>query len=373
MKKIKEQEVKYKVTKIIDYPSFRQSTNYSCGVSQTQAALVYCFGSKYDNPESKFFKSLHVTKSGGVDPETIVSFLKSKGCNVESQVLSTQELKDNIDKDQPIIICIQAWGKQKDYSDIYKEGHYVTVIGYNDKGFIFEDPSISTGRGFINYDDLDSRWHDVDKAGKKYNHLGIIIKCHKKYNPDKMEVIEGDMQILNNYLNILNEDFSFISKAFKSTTIKNISNKVKSSIVGNRVNKSMLNTALIPIPSIKQDKINNFLAKYLPNFDNNYSVAKYFFDNKHPTKKFNDTVSSVSAIIISVDNKKSINDSIKSVDKLYSMHGGSGGGAFLLMIIGLFITIGIFSFEGIEPTQKAAAIAVGALLILASVKSLGSN
>ena len=183
-------------TKTIDYPSLRQSTDYSCGVTATKSVLVYCLGNKNDKPESDLFSQLNVSKKSGVDPQTIVAFLKSKGVNVELKKLTIEDLKQNISDNNPIIICIQAWGKQKDYTNVYKEGHYVTVIGYNDEGFIFEDPSISAQSGFIKYKDLDSRWHDIDKNGKRYDHMGIIIKCAQKYKPDKLQVIERYLNFL---------------------------------------------------------------------------------------------------------------------------------------------------------------------------------
>lgn len=372
MKKISEQDVRFKATKIIDYPGFRQSTKYSCGVSVSQAALTYCFGSKYDKPESDFFKSLKVSEKSGTEPKAIENFLKSKGVAVESAILSVVELKDHITEDHPCIICIQAWGDKKDYTDVYKEGHYVTVIGYNDDGFIFEDPSISARFGFIGYDELDNRWHDIDKNGKKYDHYAIIIKCNKKYSPDKMEVIEGyNMTAIKGYLDYLNEDFSFTSKVFKSNVLKKISDDVKNSIQGNKVDKSSLDKSLKQIPVIAEDRIKNFLAKYIPNFEHNQMLARNYFDKKYPSKTTNDTIATATAIINASNDKKTIQNSIKDVDRVYS-RGGNGGGAFVLMLIGIFVTMGAFSFEEIEFKTKAMAIALGALLMIASIKSLGS-
>jgi predicted double-glycine peptidase len=203
-KMLKEQEVNFKATKIIDYPGFRQSTKYSCGVTVTQSVLIYCLGNKYDMPESELFDKLNISKTGGVDPQTIVKFLKSKGVDISVETLTVEDLKNNIDQNKPTIICIQAWGDEKDYTNIYKEGHYVTVIGYNNDGLIFEDPGISGRYGFIKYGKLDSKWHDMDKYGNKYDHLGLVIKCRKKYSPEKMEIIEGyKMNIIENYLTFL--------------------------------------------------------------------------------------------------------------------------------------------------------------------------
>jgi hypothetical protein len=158
-------------------------------------------------PESELFDKLNISKTGGVDPKTIVKFLKSKGVDISAETLTVEDLKNNIDQNKPTIISIQAWGDEKDYSNVYKEGHYVTVIGYNNDGLIFEDPGISGRYGFIKYDNIDSRWHDVDKYGNKYDHLGLVIKCRKKYSPEKMEVVEGQgMNIIENYLQALYTD-----------------------------------------------------------------------------------------------------------------------------------------------------------------------
>lgn len=208
MKKIKEQEVSFNATKIIDYPSFRQSTNYSCGATVVQSALLYCLGSKSEIPETDLFKSLATTKKDGTSPISIISLFKSKGIEYSTGTLTKDNLIKNVDNNIPTIICIQAWSKKySDYTNIDSEGHYVTVIGYNNDGFIFEDPSVSGRYGFIKYDDLDDRWHDVDNNGKRYDHFGIAILCKKKYAPEKMEVIEGStMDLLENYLNFLYTD-----------------------------------------------------------------------------------------------------------------------------------------------------------------------
>jgi predicted double-glycine peptidase len=198
-----EQEVKFTAKKILDYPTFRQATKYTCGVASVQAALIHCFGAKYDIPETSLVNSLKATPSGGVDPTTMASVLKSKGVKIDKRTITKDDLINYINEEKPVIICIQAWGDKKDYSNTYNEGHYVTVIGYNDKGFIFEDPSISSKQGFISFDDLEERWHDKDKNGKKYDHMGIAILCNKKFNPEKMTVI--DMNIVDDYLSFLYE------------------------------------------------------------------------------------------------------------------------------------------------------------------------
>ena len=112
--------------------------------------------------------------------------------------MTQENLIEEINNDNPVILSIQAWGDKDDYTNVKKDGHYVTAIGYNPKGFIVEDPSISVRRGFISYDELDERWHDVGPDGKEYDHFGIVILCSKKFKPDKLKVVES-------YLNYLHE------------------------------------------------------------------------------------------------------------------------------------------------------------------------
>lgn len=178
-------------------------------------------------------------------------------------------------------------------------------------------------------------------------------------------------QVVDSYLNHLNEDFSFVNKVFKANILSKIGNEVKDSVQGNRINVPKLQQALKPIPSVSQDKIKTFLSKYLPNFNHNQMIAKKYFDNKYPEKPNNDTASTISAMLVAADDSKTIQNSIKDVNRVYS-RGGSGGGAFVLMIIGIFVTVGAFSIEGLEFKIKALAIALGALLILSSFKSLAS-
>jgi len=177
--------------------------------------------------------------------------------------------------------------------------------------------------------------------------------------------------LLHNYIEHLEEDFSFTNKVFKGNILKKITSDVKDSVQGKSVNKASLNAALKNIPVIGEDRIKNFLAKYIPNFEHNQILAKNYFNKKYPSKTTNDTIATATAIINASNDKKTIQNSIKDVDRVYS-RGGSGGGAFVLMLIGIFVTMGAFSFEDIEFKTKAMAIALGALLMIASIKSLGS-
>lgn len=181
------------------------------------------------------------------------------------------------------------------------------------------------------------------------------------------------MTKLDNYLNYLNEDFSITNKIFNRDIVAKIVNRVKSSVKGKNVNKAVLDKALKPIPILSSEKINKALDKYLPTFKHNKKIALKHFDKKYPGKPTNDTIATATGMIASANNKYSIQDSIKHADKVYSTgYGSGGGGSFILMLLGMFLMAGAFSFEGVEFKTEALIFAVGALLIIASVKSLMS-
>jgi hypothetical protein len=180
------------------------------------------------------------------------------------------------------------------------------------------------------------------------------------------------MKPVNKYLNHLNEDFTFVNKVFKLNLLKKTLNTVKSSVTGKTVNKSAYLNALKPIPSMSQDKIDTFLSKYLPNYIHNKMVANKYFNKKYPAKQeTNDAVASVTGMIASIDDKKSVQDSIKQTDRAYSYAGTSGGGgSFVLMMMGIGVSSAAYYLENQEFKHRALAFALGVLLILSSIKSL---
>jgi uncharacterized protein YvpB len=188
---LQEQDMQMKYLKLIDYPTERQPDDYSCGLSSVQTALAFC---GIDVHSEELRKSMKPDPNNGVDPKKIINVLKKYKINYEyDEDMTVDDLKKYIDDESPIIICLQAWAKDKelDYARTRKEGHYVTVIGYNDKGFICEDPALQSHRGFIPYDELEYRWRDFDKKGNKYNHFGIAILSQKSFSSSSVEVIEG--------------------------------------------------------------------------------------------------------------------------------------------------------------------------------------
>jgi predicted double-glycine peptidase len=82
---------------------------------------------------------------------------------------------------------IQAWRsidrrkrRWRGYKDEWNEGHWVAAIGYDKSAVYFEDPSLAVVRGFLAYDELVERWHDVGPYWirpykKRMRNYGIAI------------------------------------------------------------------------------------------------------------------------------------------------------------------------------------------------------
>jgi len=172
------------------------------------------------------------------------------------------------------------------------------------------------------------------------------------------------MKTTNNYLNQLNEDFSFVNKIFKGNLIAKVVKGVTNSIKGKTVNKAVLDKALKPIPVIAPEKIEKFLEKHLPNFKHNKTIALKYFNKKYPTKQqTNDPLASAASIVTASNDKYSIQYSIKHADKIYSY----GSKALVLIFITIFITAGVFS-QNVFIENKALGVILGALLIIVSFR-----
>lgn len=163
-------------TKILDFPSTRQSFDYSCGPGAVQSVMAY-YGK--DFRESQLIELLKTDKDDGTYVKDIVKFLTSQGflTNVK-QHMTKNELCSYIDKDIPVIAMIQAWGNETAFNNHYRnhwvDGHFVVVIGYTEKDIICSDPALFKA-GYIPIDEFMERWHDYDEGEIKTYQLGIAV------------------------------------------------------------------------------------------------------------------------------------------------------------------------------------------------------
>jgi predicted double-glycine peptidase len=166
----------------VPLPNVQQLEDYTCGAAAFQAVCCY-FGVGPSDPDD-YIAALGTNAKDGTKPEDIVKWARNLGLTAEYVVNMTDaELKRHLDAGHPVICSMQAYGqtarrieqytakKGGHYLDL--NGHYIVAIGYDDRNFYFEDPSLAGRRGFIPIADFGHRWHDNDSGHKL--RLGLVI------------------------------------------------------------------------------------------------------------------------------------------------------------------------------------------------------
>jgi len=174
---------------LLPVPDTRQSTEYSCGASALQATLMY-YGEEYGEQE---LMTMLGTTYNGTNPRDIARVARELGFQVELREQCTlEDLEKSIRNRVPVIVSGQAWREgddlKKPWSEVWESGHYMVIIGLDEKNVYFEDPSLLGSKGFMPRDEFQERWHDVDE--KKYLQLGIFISGKKPAPPPPFMHIE---------------------------------------------------------------------------------------------------------------------------------------------------------------------------------------
>lgn len=173
--------------KILDFPIIRQSTLDTCSCACVQACLCY-YG--INRREGQIRSMMKVEKNAQeVHPRKIVSALKKFGLKAAYSKIKLEDLISYVDYGNPTIVNLQAWYKSKhpDYSKD-NDGHYAVAIGYdvNKKRIIFSDPA-SFHKTYLEYEELEARWHDGNKDDWDYDHMGVVVYGRKpKYDSNKI-------------------------------------------------------------------------------------------------------------------------------------------------------------------------------------------
>lgn len=157
--------------KLLDVPHVQQAYEFDCGASALQAVLNY-YGIEV--------REELVIDAAGTDPTGtprggIASAAEAYGLTVDSRVMSVWDLKEYIDSEIPVILCLQAYPDEPDvdWSRMWHNGHYVVMVGYDDGDALFQDPS-SLNLTFLSVEELIDRWHDEDsRTGERHRFHGI--------------------------------------------------------------------------------------------------------------------------------------------------------------------------------------------------------
>jgi ABC-type bacteriocin/lantibiotic exporter with double-glycine peptidase domain len=175
--------------KQLDFPTSRQNNHTDCGCTAVQTMLAY-YG--IDERQDDLDKELNLSKDG-VSYTNMIKVFEKNGLKTSSGRMNQEILKQYLDENTPVIILIQAYKDDKNYNmNSYKDGHYVTVTGYDDTKFIVEDPSLNNKIGYIPFDELDIRWHGIGVDEKdKLDFFGIAVYGKEpKYESGKLTKVK---------------------------------------------------------------------------------------------------------------------------------------------------------------------------------------
>ncbi len=178
---------------ILDFPiQDRQGTRYTCGADCVQKVMKY-YGNDYR--EMDLARILKSDPEQGTYVKNIVKFFHQQRLKaVVKQKMTISELIWQINRNIPVIIMLQAWGRtenfEKNYRNDWNDGHFVVVIGYTSDSILIADP-VLFNVGYIPKSELKGRWHDTDEGNTKTFQLGISVYGKKpKFDRDKLERVK---------------------------------------------------------------------------------------------------------------------------------------------------------------------------------------
>jgi predicted double-glycine peptidase len=170
---------------LFSMPDTRQSTEYSCGAAAMQAVLGY-WGR--DIGEEDIREMLNTNEESGTYPDDIIRVALALGLQPEyKENMTMADLEDYVAEGIPVIVDCQAWRSVSQYNeswaDTWYNGHWMVVIGIDDRNVTLEDPYILGDRGILSREEFEARWHNVRGLDEtdtvKQIHLGIAIRGEK--------------------------------------------------------------------------------------------------------------------------------------------------------------------------------------------------
>jgi uncharacterized protein len=167
---------------LVAAPLIRQATSYSCGAAALLSSLRYW--QAYGGSEAGLYPLLETTPKDGTEPPKIAEGARRLGLRVRMRKNATlRDLRSGLHRGETVILDIQAWADASEarlsWKDRWEDGHYVVLVGMDDRFAYVMDPSIDGRYGYLPLDELSDRWHDYeDRHGPRqvYNHLAIFVK-----------------------------------------------------------------------------------------------------------------------------------------------------------------------------------------------------
>ncbi|PKG31694.1 C39 family peptidase, partial [Methanoregula sp.] len=142
-------------------PDVRQAEFYSCGASSFQAVMSY-YG--LNAMETDLRGILNTSPSHGTYPWDMVRAAQAMGFDAEwKENLSLHDLETALHEGTPVIIDGQRFlDPDSTWDDTWDSGHYMVVIGMDDRNVYLEDPYILGSRLRMTREEFLASWHDYE-------------------------------------------------------------------------------------------------------------------------------------------------------------------------------------------------------------------
>lgn len=139
----------------------------------------------YDGSESDLHGPLG-TGPDGTAPESIAEEARAFGLEAElREGQNIDSLRQAFLDGATVILDLQAWRSDTTipWAENWDDGHYVVLVGIDDKQLYVMDPLVATGYAYLPVEELMERWHDVEERDgvvRRYYQAGIFIKGREK-------------------------------------------------------------------------------------------------------------------------------------------------------------------------------------------------
>lgn len=158
----------------VPVPDTTQDEDSTCGASSLLSICLYFGVGPVE--EREVVKAMGMDLRYGSNPEHIVKAARQYQLRFhEEQPMSIRRLLRLVGERKPVLVMLQAWGGRPSYKDDWEDGHWVVAIGWDKNGIYFEDPVIAEARGYLTFEQMEDRWHDVGHHGRDVPQYGVAL------------------------------------------------------------------------------------------------------------------------------------------------------------------------------------------------------
>ncbi|MFO0578511.1 MAG: cysteine peptidase family C39 domain-containing protein [Polyangia bacterium] len=161
-------------------PIVAQQTDYSCGPAALASILRH--HRVWKGRERELYTLLRTHPEHGTLPEDLAAGARRFGLQAAvERNMTLERLRALLGERKLVILDVQAWpddGRPLAWSERWDDGHYVVLIGMDERFGFLMDPSVEGAFAYVPLDELVARWHDVNRrtAVEELDiRLGVVI------------------------------------------------------------------------------------------------------------------------------------------------------------------------------------------------------